>query len=108
MRTEGKHRPVRSANATRFCSVQCRCRRTVRYRSRVTGMKGSKAVSWGAAAPCSKAVARAHEPYGKNWLAKFGEFAEDRCRQNTSILPALAGYGSPASEPGFAISRFGA
>ena len=54
VRTEGKHVPVRSANATRFCSVQCRCRRTVRYRSRVTGTNDSKRASGVAAQPARK------------------------------------------------------
>src|SRR3954452_6651101 len=52
--TEGKHRPVRSAKATRFCKVQCRCRRTVRYRSRVTGTNDSKRASGAAAQPARK------------------------------------------------------
>ena len=65
VRTEGKHRPVRSANATRFCSVQCRCRRTVRYRSRVTGTKGEQSSSWGAAHPPGSSMHRAHLARGK-------------------------------------------
>src|SRR3954451_3230105 len=77
VRTDGKHRPVRSAKLTRFCSVQCRCRRTVRYRSRVTGTKGSKGASYGAAAPRRKAAARAQKPCGKKLaLAKFGVVGE--------------------------------
>src|SRR4051812_30018505 len=76
VRIEGKQRPVRSANATRFCSVQCRCRRTVRYRSRVTGTKASMGPPV-AAQPHSEAVARAHKPCGKKLaLAKFSEVAE--------------------------------
>src|SRR3954469_18948466 len=54
MRTEGKQRPVRSAKLTRFCSVQCRCRRTVRYRSKETGTKASMAPSWAAKQPAGK------------------------------------------------------
>src|SRR3954471_1546096 len=65
VRTEGKQRPVRSANATRFCSVQCRCRRTVRYRSRVTGTKAS---IWppGCSSTRPEAAARAHVAYSAN------------------------------------------
>src|SRR3954453_22628510 len=78
VRTEGKQRPVRSANATRFCKVQCRCRRTVRYRSRVTGTKVSmRRPPEGAVHPRSEAGAWAQSARGKTALAKFGEFAED-------------------------------
>src|SRR4051812_19581896 len=77
VRTEGKQRPVRSAKLTRFCNVQCRCRRTVRYRSSVTGMNDSKEASGAAAQPARKRLTlgapRRCTPKG---LAKFGEVGE--------------------------------
>src|SRR3954465_8333601 len=74
VRTEGKHRPVRSAKATRFCKVQCRCRRTVRYRSRMTGTNDSKRASGVAAQPAQKRHASdAPHPWQAKGLAKLGE-----------------------------------
>src|SRR3954451_19674830 len=82
VRTEGKHLPVRSAKLTRFCSVQCRCRRTVRYRSRVTGTNGSKGASGVAAQPTRKRLilGALHRCTPKG-LAKIGGVKEAQYRQ---------------------------
>src|SRR3954465_7181699 len=73
VRTEGKHLPVRSANATRFCNVQCRCRRTVRYRSMVTGTKASMGPpGCSSTRPEAAGVGRTSPVYAKG-LAKIGE-----------------------------------
>src|SRR3954470_11900280 len=77
VRTEGKHLPVRSANATRFCSVQCKWRRTVRYRSRVTGMNDSKRASGVAAQPARKRHASgAPRPWQESGLALTARLGE--------------------------------
>src|SRR4051794_10879054 len=90
VRTEGKQRPVRSANATRFCSVQCRWRRTVRYRSRVTGMNDSKRASGVAAQPARKRPFRAHVACSANLaLESAGDFGE--ALDPTQDLPWFAG-----------------
>src|SRR5689334_22924629 len=79
VRTDGKHRPVRSANATRFCSVQCRCRRMVRYRSRVTGTNGSKGASRVAAQPARKQlILGALYRCTPKGLAKIGEVGKSQ------------------------------
>src|SRR3954468_20390150 len=82
--TEGKQRPVRSAKATRFCNVQCRCRRTVRYRSRVTGTNESKRASGVAAQPARKRLALgARLPCTPKGLAKIGEVGQSlNCQIN--------------------------
>src|SRR6478735_6383719 len=81
VRTLGQHLPVRSANATRFCRVQCRWRRTVRYRSRVTGTKASMGPP-GAAAPARKRLALGTlHPWQESGLAKIRGFGEARDRQ---------------------------
>src|SRR5215208_3479524 len=75
--TEGKHRPARSAKAIRFCKVQCRCRRTLRYRSRVTGTNDSKRASGVAAQPAQKRHASdTPRPWQAKGLAKLGEVGE--------------------------------
>src|SRR3954470_21417972 len=92
VRMEGKQRPVRSANATRFCKVQCRCRRTVRYRSRVTGMNESKKASGVAAQPARKRHAlAAPRPWQAKGLAKFGKVEEALDRQ-IETSPASSRY----------------
>src|SRR3954463_4849720 len=106
MRTDGKHLPVRSANATRFCNVQCRWRRTVRYRSRVTGTKGSKVSLLGCSAPARKrltlgALCRC-TPKG---LAKFGE-VEEALACADECFPASSRYGRPAFRGGFLLYGF--
>src|SRR3954467_14821790 len=85
VRTEGKQRPVRSANATRFCSVQCRCRRTVRYRSRVTGTKASMTAPWLLLQLAGSGAHRAKLARGKKALAIFAEVGKARCRQTNEI-----------------------
>src|SRR5215211_491639 len=101
VRTEGKHRPVRSANATRFCSVQCRCRRTVRYRSMVTGTNDSKRASGVAAQPARKRHASGAlfrcTPKG---LAKIGEVGEAHDCQ-IDEFPRPRRYARPALRGGF-------
>src|SRR3954470_3172428 len=106
VRTDGKQRPVRSAKLTRFCSVQCRCRRTVRYRSMVTGTNGSKRASGVAAQPARKRPFWAHVACGANLaLESAGDLGE---AQSAKIeIPGLAGYADPPSEAGFAISGSG-
>src|SRR3954453_9378616 len=101
VRTEGKHRPVRSAKLTRFCNVQCRCRRTVRYKSKVTGTKASM---WppGATAPARKRLVLGAlclcTPKG---LAKIHDFGEARRRQTDETSPDFTEYADPPSEAGF-------
>src|SRR3954462_7587853 len=94
VRTEGKQRPVRSANATRFCSVQCRCRRTLRYRSRVTGMNDSKRASLAAGAVRRGGVHRAHTSCGANLAL---ESADDlgEAHLATEDFPRFAGNADP-------------
>src|SRR3954462_15922130 len=92
VRTEGKQRPVRSAKLTRFCNVQCRCRRTVRYKSKVTGTKASM---WppGATAPARKRLILGAlclcTPKG---LAKIRDFGEARRRQTDETSPDFTEY----------------
>src|SRR5215211_388620 len=102
VRTEGKQRPVRSANATRFCSVQCRWRRTLRYRSRVTGTNESKRASGVAAQPTRKRLALgALHPWQESGLAKISEFGEAQIAQ--SNFPGLGRYADPPFPGGFLL-----
>src|SRR4051794_1006899 len=102
VRTEGKQRPVRSANATRFCSVQCRCRRTVRYRSRVTGTNESKAASGVAAQPARKRPVRAHVACGANLaLESAGDLGE--ARPATEEFPGSPGMQTRLFQAGFCL-----
>ena len=95
VRTEGKHRPVRSAKATRFCSVQCRWRRTVRYRSRVTGTNESKGASRAAEAPAGKRRRIGHtSPVARRRLRKSARSGKLVVARRTSF-PASAGNADP-------------
>src|SRR3954468_11741663 len=98
--TEGKQRPVRSANATRFCNVQCRWRRTVRYRSRVTGTKASMELPELLQQPVGSGVHWAELARGKKALAKNSEVGKDRCRQ-TNDFPDSSRKCTPAALAGF-------
>ena len=80
---------------TRFCSVQCRCRRTVRYRSRVTGTNESKGASGVAAQPARKRLASGTlRPWQERGLRKSARLGEARRCQTTSF-PGFAGYADP-------------
>src|SRR3954447_20921183 len=90
VRTLGKHRPVWSAKLTRHCIAQRRRGFSGRYRSKVTGTKGSKRASGVAAQPAWKALAQDILcPWQESGLAKFGEIGEapDASRRVSSASP---------------------
>src|SRR3954447_25076101 len=90
LRQLGQHWPAVSANPTRHCSVKCRCRRTVRYRSKRTGTKASMTPP-GAAAPAWKRLALGTLlPQQESGLAKIGDFGETRLARDR-VFPASAG-----------------
>src|SRR3954447_2656327 len=102
--TEGKHLPLRSANATRFCSVQCRWRRTVRYRSRVTGTKASIGSPLAAeAARRERLDLGAPRPWQESRLALTALLGEPLSAR-TEIPPVRRDAG-PAAFGGFLLLR---
>src|SRR3954447_17329235 len=96
VRTEGKHRPVRSAKATRFCNVQCRCRRTVRYRSRVTGTNESKAASGVAAQPARKRLDQGTPRLWQEWACVKSRVKGDSGWIVSRDSALTRGYADPA------------
>src|SRR4051812_42475258 len=98
-RTEGKQRPVRSAKLTRFCNVQCRCRRTVRYRSRVTGTNESKVCLRGCGATRLEAdVQNTRRPWQESGLLRFA--VSRKLAVAKQLASGQPDYADPPSEAG--------